>query len=64
MSGSDAIGYRLDEEQRARVRYCLTKAHRSLPQDRFRRFISEIEASIDHFATHPSKANFARHMTG
>jgi hypothetical protein len=46
--------FRLDEEQRARVRDCLFKEEISLPSDRFERFIREIEISIgDYFATQP-----------
>jgi hypothetical protein len=49
MAADQAAHYRLDDEQRARVRDCLTKDGQSLPIDRFERLIRGIEASIVHF---------------
>jgi hypothetical protein len=46
---SHGPGYRLDNEQRSRVRDCLGKERISLPQQRFEQFISDIEASINRF---------------
>jgi hypothetical protein len=46
--------FRLDDEQRARVRDCLLKEGISLPRDRFERFIREIEKTIaDHREAEP-----------
>ena len=41
--------FRLDDEQRARVRNCLTKGGLSLPPDRFAQLIGNVETSIAHF---------------
>lgn len=49
MSGSDATGYRLDDEQRARVRDCLDKARIALPSREFDGFVRQIEATISLF---------------
>lgn len=45
-SGAD---YRLDDEQRDRVRRCLTKEDIALRPDGFTQLVRDIEASIDHF---------------
>ena len=58
MATDHAAHYRLDDEQRARVRDCLTKAQISLPVDRLERFVSDIEASIDHFRSAPIESTF------
>jgi hypothetical protein len=48
------IQFRLEEEQRARVRDCLVKEGIQLPTDQFQRFICEIENSIaTHLAAEP-----------
>ena len=44
-------GFRLDDEQRARVRDCLFKADLTLPGAAFERFVRDIEASISRFLT-------------
>jgi hypothetical protein len=49
MGTDQAAHYRLDDEQRARIRDCLTKDGLSLPSDRLERLVRGIEASIDHF---------------
>ena len=46
---SDGVGYRLDGEQRDRVRRCLAKEDIALRPDGFTRFVRDIEMSIDHF---------------
>jgi hypothetical protein len=51
-------GFRLDDEQRERVRDCLTKAGVTLPPDRFERLICGIEASIAHSRRAPPEGNF------
>lgn len=42
-------GYRLDDEQRERVRDCLIKERIKLPKERFVRLIRDMEWSIDQF---------------
>lgn len=53
-----ATRYRLDDEQNARVRNCLTKGRISLTHRRFERFVRDIEASIDHFRNAPVEGTF------
>jgi hypothetical protein len=54
MAMDQPVRFRLDDEQRARVRDCLTKEGISLPRDRSQRFIHAIENSIAaHLATEP-----------
>lgn len=50
--------FRLDDEQRARVKDCLKKAAVSLPHDRLERFVGSIEASIARFRATPPEASF------
>jgi hypothetical protein len=50
--------YRLNDEQRARVRNCLSKDGLSLPRDRFDRFIVGIEASVARFLAAPPQGTF------
>jgi len=51
-----APGYRLGEEERARVRDCLAKAGVSLPARDFYLFVLDIEASIGHFPAAPERS--------
>ena len=54
--------YLLDEEQRARVQDCLAKERAELPAHHFDRFVSDIEASIEHFlAAGPEGRSRAAH---
>jgi hypothetical protein len=54
MAIDQTVQFQLDDEQRARVRDCLTKEGVRLPTDRFQRFICEIENSIAaHLAAEP-----------
>ncbi len=55
---SGGTGNRLDDEQRDRVRDCLTRAQISLSQDRFNRFVRDFEASIDHFRNAARECTF------
>lgn len=50
--------FRLDDEQRARVKDCVSKEALSLPRDRLERFSGAIEASIAHFRAAPSDTMF------
>jgi hypothetical protein len=50
--------YRLDDEQRARVRDCLTKEGLSLPSERFEGFIRVLESSITHFLAAAPEGTF------
>ncbi len=56
MNGPMAPGYRLGEEERARVRDCLAKAGVSLPARDFYLFVLDIEASIGHFPAAPERS--------
>jgi hypothetical protein len=49
MSSSHANGYRLDDEQRARLRDCLDKAGTTLSSHDFDPFVRDVEASIGYF---------------
>ena len=54
MAIDKTIQFRLDDEQRARARDCLSKEGIWLPADRFQRFTLEIENSITaHLAAEP-----------
>lgn len=50
--------YRLNDVQRALVRGCLNKAEISLPQDRFKRLVGDLETSIDHFRNTPLEGTY------
>ncbi|MGH7122315.1 MAG: hypothetical protein ACREFP_25545 [Acetobacteraceae bacterium] len=56
--GGDPKPYCLDDEQRARVRDCLSKAGLSLGPDDFKQFAQDIEASIDHLLGLPPEGAF------
>lgn len=58
MAGDEPAPFRLDDEQRARIRDCLRKDKVSLTPDRFERFVGEIEKSTDHFLGLPLKETF------
>ena len=58
MATDQAARYRLDDEQRSRVRDCLTKERLSLPPDCFERLICGIEASIAHFLASAPEGTF------
>lgn len=58
MSGSDATQYKLGDEQRARVRDCLTKEKIFVAPQCFDRLVRDIEASIEHFQSAPAKGSF------
>jgi hypothetical protein len=51
MSGTDATGYQLDDEQRARLRDCLGKAGITPPSREFDRFVRDVEDSISVYLT-------------
>jgi hypothetical protein len=58
MATDQAGHYRLDDEQRARVRDCLAKVQTSLTRGCSERFVTDIEASIDHFRSAPREDRF------
>jgi hypothetical protein len=58
MAAEQETLFRLDDEQRARVRDCLSREALSLPPDPLERFIGGIEASIAHFRATPPEATF------
>jgi hypothetical protein len=58
MAAEQETPFRLDDEQRARVRDCLSKEALSLPPDRLEQFIGGIEASISHFRATPPEGSF------
>jgi len=58
MAAEQETPFRLDNEQRARVRDCLRKEALSLPRDRLERLIGGIEASIARFRATPPEGSF------
>ena len=58
MAAKQETPFRLDDEQRARVKDCLSKEALSLPPDRLGRFVASIEASIAHFRATPPEPSF------
>ena len=58
MAPDQAIYYRLDDEQCARLRDCLTKEGLSLSPDRVERLTCDIEVSIARFLAAPSDGTF------
>jgi hypothetical protein len=58
MAADQETSFCLDDEQRARVTDCLSKAALSLSPDRLEQFIGGIEASIAHFRATPPEASF------
>jgi len=59
---SRTAGYRLDAEQRARLRACFSKGQVQLPSNQFDRLVGDIETSIDYFlAAGPEGTSRAAH---
>jgi hypothetical protein len=57
-------GFRLDDEQRARVRDCLHKADLTLPAAAFAGFVRDIEGSISRFLTLVPSATMRCELSG